>query len=52
MGSLAWIALELGPATGFLKKKIIPQKPQPDEVPELAARRVLWPLHSMPFTPA
>jgi len=33
MVRLAWIALELGSAPGFPKKKIIPQKPQPDDGP-------------------
>jgi hypothetical protein len=31
MPYLAWIAPELGSATGFPKVNIIPQKPQPDE---------------------
>jgi hypothetical protein len=31
MARLAWIASELGSATGFPKENIIPQKPQPDE---------------------
>jgi hypothetical protein len=48
----AWIALELGSATGFPKKKIIPQKPQPDVDPELAARCVLCPATLHAVTPA
>ncbi len=34
MARLAWIASELGSATGFPKDTIIPQKSPPDEDPE------------------
>src|SRR6266404_4713330 len=34
MARLAWIASELGSATGFPKETIIPQRPPPDEDPE------------------
>jgi hypothetical protein len=34
MVRLAWIASELGSATGFPKETGIPQKPPPDEDPE------------------
>jgi hypothetical protein len=37
MARLAWVASELGYATGFPKKSIIPQKPQPDEARVLVA---------------
>ena len=39
MAHLAWVASELGSATGFPKTTIIPQKPQPDEGPGVVAGR-------------
>jgi hypothetical protein len=49
MARLAWIASELGSATGFPKRNIIPQKPQPDAGPEFAGRCLPYPPHSTPL---
>jgi hypothetical protein len=47
MAYLAWIASELGSATGFPKGNIIPQKPKPDEG-QSAGRCVRYSAHSAP----
>jgi hypothetical protein len=52
MPYLAWIASELGSATGFPNVNIIPQKPQREEGQGLLAGRcVRHPPHSTPLLP-